>query len=96
MRPRVVQIAFEFGYQLAKCGATVVSGGALGIRTAAHKGALQAGGKTLCVLGCGIGYGDPMENASLREAISGSGALISRISRQTHRRARLLFRFETD
>ncbi len=71
------QIAFEFGYQLAKCGATVVSGGALGIDTAAHKGALQAGGKTLCVLGCGIGYGYLMENASLREAISGSGALIS-------------------
>ncbi|MCI9576570.1 MAG: DNA-protecting protein DprA [Clostridiales bacterium] len=71
------RIAFEFSYQLAKYGCVVVSGGALGIDTAAHKGALQAGGKTLCVLGCGIGYGYLMENASLREAIAGSGALIS-------------------
>lgn len=70
-------IAFEFGYQLAKRGAVVVSGGALGIDGSAHRGALQAGGRTLCVLGCGIGYGYLMEQASLRDLIAKSGALIS-------------------
>lgn len=72
-----VKIAFEFGYQLAKAGAVVVSGGALGIDTAAHKGALQAGGKTVCVLGCGIEYNYLMDNASLRAAIAQSGAVVS-------------------
>lgn len=72
-----VKIAFEFGYQLAKAGAVVVSGGALGIDTAAHKGALQAGGKTVCVLGCGIEYNYLMDNASLRTAIAQSGAVVS-------------------
>lgn len=72
-----VKIAFEFSYQLAKAGAIVVSGGALGIDTAAHKGALQAGGKTICVLGCGIEYNYLMDNASLRTAIAQSGAVVS-------------------
>lgn len=78
-----IKIAFEFGYQLAKAGAVVVSGGALGIDTAAHKGALQAGGKTVCVLGCGIEYRYLMDNASLRAAIAQSGAVVSEYSFNT-------------
>lgn len=71
------RVAHSLGYGLAKGGAVVVSGGALGIDTAAHKGALLAGGKTVCVLGCGIDYPYLAANTSLREAISHSGALLS-------------------
>lgn len=69
--------ARSIAYGLAKQGSAVVSGGAVGIDTAAHKGALQAGGKTVCVLGCGIGADYLMVNASLRDVIAQSGALIS-------------------
>lgn len=69
--------ARSIAYELAKKGAVIVSGGALGIDTAAHKGALQAGGKTICVLGCGIDTNYLMVNASLRDAIAENGALIS-------------------
>ena len=71
------KIAFSLSYQLAQAGAVVVSGGARGVDTAAHKGALQAGGITLCVLGCGLEYPYLMENASLRESICTSGAVLS-------------------
>lgn len=77
------KIAFYFGFQLAKAGAVVVSGGAKGIDTAAHKGALQAGGKTICVLGCGLEYPYLRENAGLRASIAQSGALLSEYPLQT-------------
>ena len=77
------KIAFYFGFQLAKAGAVVVSGGAKGIDTAAHKGALQAGGKTVCVLGCGLEYPYLLENAGLRESVAQSGALLSEYPPQT-------------
>ena len=69
--------ARSIAFGLAKEGSAVISGGALGIATAAHKGALQAGGKTVCVLGCGIGADYLMVNASLREVIAQNGALVS-------------------
>jgi DNA processing protein len=72
-----IMTARSFAFELAKQGAVVVSGGALGIDTAAHSGALQAGGKTICVLGCGIDYNYLMGNASLRAAIATSGAVVS-------------------
>ena len=75
--------ARSFAFQLAKNGAVVVSGGALGIDTAAHQGALQAGGKTVCVLGCGIDTDYLMANAPLRDAAAASGALISEFPPQT-------------
>lgn len=71
------QVSFEFAYNLSKNGALVVSGGAEGIDTAAHHGALQAGGNTVCVLGCGICCRYLMDNAALREQITRHGALIS-------------------
>lgn len=72
-----IAAAHSFAFELAGQGAVIVSGGALGIDTAAHKGALQAGGKTVCVLGCGIDFNYLMGNAPLRAAIANSGAVIS-------------------
>lgn len=69
--------ARSIAFELAKSGAVVVSGGALGVDTAAHQGALQAGGKAVCVLGCGIDAEYLMVNASLRDAAAANGALIS-------------------
>ena len=62
---------------LASAGAVVVSGGAIGIDRAAHEGAMLAGGKTVCVLGCGLGARYLTENAAMRREISKNGAVIS-------------------
>ncbi|MGN1080783.1 MAG: DNA-processing protein DprA [Acutalibacteraceae bacterium] len=62
---------------LASNGAVIVSGGAKGIDTVSHKAALKAGGKTVCVLGCGTEYPYLRENAEMRREISESGALVS-------------------
>ncbi len=72
-----VAIARQFSADMAKCGAVVVSGGALGIDSAAHEGALEAGGTTVCVLGCGLGTKYLMQNEPMRREIAKSGAVIS-------------------
>lgn len=69
--------AFSLAYDLAKSGAVVVSGGAMGIDAQAHLGAIQAGGKTVCVLGCGINYDYLPSMENIRSEISKHGALIS-------------------
>lgn len=69
--------AFDFAYKLAANNVTVVSGGALGVDTYAHKGALQANGRTICVLGCGLNYHYLMENESMRNSIAVLGAVVS-------------------
>lgn len=62
---------------LASAGAVVVSGGAMGIDSAAHEGTLDAGGKTVCVMGCGLGTNYLMDNEAMRRSISRNGAVIS-------------------
>ena len=56
---------------------TLVSGGAIGIDTIVHKAALEAKGKTICVLGCGIGFNYLKNNKKMYEEIVYSGALVS-------------------
>jgi DNA processing protein len=72
-----IEVARKLGYQLAYVGVTVVSGGARGIDTAAHQGALSAKGRTICVLGTGINIVFPPENGELFERIAASGAVVS-------------------
>jgi DNA processing protein len=72
-----IEVARKFGYQLAYVGVTVVSGGARGIDTAAHQGALSAKGRTISVLGTGINIVFPPENAELFARIAESGAVVS-------------------
>lgn len=72
-----VRAASALAGMLAKCGMTVVSGGALGIDSASHTGAMYAGGKTVAVLGCGLGTDYLKENKALRREIAKNGALIT-------------------
>ena len=72
-----LEAARRLAYQLAYLGVTVVSGGARGIDTAAHQGALSAAGRTLCVLGTGMNLVFPPENKELYDRISGSGAILT-------------------
>src|ERR1017187_10459174 len=72
-----IETARKLAYQLAYVGVTVVSGGARGIDTAAHQGALSAKGRTICVLGTGINLITPPENAELFERIAANGAVIT-------------------
>lgn len=72
-----IETAQKLSYRLAAAGATVVSGGALGIDSEAHAGAMLAKGRTLAFLGCGLSYDYLKENAALRRAITRYGALFS-------------------
>lgn len=71
------RIAQRLGRELAARGITVVSGLASGTDTAAHQGALEAGGQTIAVLGCGVDIVYPAENAGLMHEIIQHGCVLS-------------------
>lgn len=72
-----LKIAKQLAFALAKRGYCIASGLARGIDTAAHEGAIEGGGKTVAVLGCGLDIIYPPENKALYAKIRESGALIS-------------------
>jgi DNA processing protein len=74
-----MSMARRLGADLAAFGLPVVSGMARGVDTAAHQGALSVGGRTIAVLGCGLGTIYPPENRALFEEISVNGAVISEL-----------------
>ena len=94
--PKAVDRAYAIARGLAGAGVTVVSGFAYGIDEAAHRGALDGGGRTLAVLACGLAHLYP-NHPELAARIQGSGALLSELPmgvaampRNFPRRSRLL------
>jgi len=71
------RIAFRFASELARQALVVISGAAYGIDAAAHRGALDAGGKTIAVLGCGLDVAYPKSHAPLLAEIGEKGLLLS-------------------
>ncbi|MFH1790512.1 MAG: DNA-processing protein DprA [Candidatus Omnitrophota bacterium] len=78
-----LETARRLAYGLAGRGFTVISGMARGIDTAAHMGAIDAGGRTIAVLGTGVDVAYPPENAALMAKIAETGALVSEFSMGT-------------
>lgn len=74
------RIAHELAATLARAGACVISGLARGIDAAAHRGALEADGATVAVLGTGVDVTYPRANAHLQRTIAERGLLVSELA----------------
>lgn len=83
-----MRVALELAGQFARQGVTVVSGLARGIDSAAHRGALDGGGRTLAVIGSGLNQLYPPDNKVLADDIARSGAIISEFPMDTPARPR--------
>ncbi|MGI5875207.1 MAG: DNA-processing protein DprA [Dethiobacteria bacterium] len=77
------EIAYKFASLLSNSGFAIVSGLARGIDSWSHKGAVDSGGKTVAVLGCGVDICYPPENKKLWEKIAYSGVVVSEFPPQT-------------
>jgi len=79
------QVALDLSSKLAKLGITIVSGLARGIDTFAHKAAIEAGGRTIAVLGSGMDQKSfsPSQNYPLGEEIAKNGAVVTEYSEGT-------------
>ena len=69
------QVAYQMAYDLARSGVTVVSGLARGVDAIAHRAAMEAGGRTIAVMGSGPDVIYPREHARLADEIAGNGAV---------------------
>lgn len=72
-----LRICKHFSSHLAKSGVVIISGFAAGIDSLAHRECISSGGKTIAVLGCGIGYDYPKGSLKLQSSIAKSGVVIS-------------------
>ena len=72
-----IENSYRFAYALSKYGTIIVSGGALGVDGASHRGALATDGITICVRGCGLNCSYLRENSDIRSTIPKRGAVIS-------------------
>ena len=77
-------IATDLAADLVDQGVTVLSGGAFGIDVAAHRGALAAGGRTVCVLANGVDVAYPPAHAALFEALAKDQLLVSELPPGAH------------
>lgn len=75
--PYGMAVARKLSRELTQVGMTVVSGMARGIDSYAHQGALEAGGPTIAVLGCGVDVVYPRENKKLADQIVAKGVIVS-------------------
>jgi DNA processing protein len=78
-----LDMAFSIARDLSEAGLVIVSGLAEGIDAAAHKGALEGGGGTIAVLGCGVDVYYPRINRRLHDRIAETGSVISELPLKT-------------
>jgi DNA processing protein len=82
--PYGLEVARMLGRELAGAGVNVISGAAYGIDSAAHQGALNCGGFTTAVLGCGVDVNYPRSNSALFRRIVEGGCILSEYPPGTH------------
>ena len=80
------RVARQLAADLARRGITIVSGMAYGVDAEAHKATLDAGGRTIAVLGCGLTQNYPADHKELRGEIAAQGAVVSEFHLRTHPR----------